>query len=286
MKIKPYVFVSLFFIYAMIPLLMGASNIGGGGCGTQTSDTTPAPAPTPVPTPTPDASYPKTCKEVQSAAVAETGNRPSDGTYTLYVNGDKNSPWEAFCFRMNLESPTEYLTVSQSDNYSQIGNGTYVSFTSYRRYRIDPSSLEINPLDARFATNSGFDVFMPDLPAGLTSIPAGWAEFQPHRSDDGPAAVAYASLTGTPFVFSESILSNNLSDFFCTVSDPSTPPSDTTGSGAQVSADLSTFALFAINSNQANQPTGVWTREVADCADLGPTSNFTTASCPLQYVAQ
>lgn len=70
------------------------------------------------------------------------------------------------------DAPLEYLTVEESNNYSQIGNGRITAVTSYRRYRIDPTSLEINPLDNAFATNSGFEDFTPELADGLTSIPA------------------------------------------------------------------------------------------------------------------
>jgi len=51
-----------------------------------------------------------------------------------------------------------------------------------------------------------------------------------------------------------------------------------------VSADLTAFLLTAINSDQANLPSGIVTREVADCENLGENSSFTTASWPLQYV--
>jgi len=119
------------------------------------------------------------------------------------------------------------------------------------------------------------------MPGTLTHIPGGWAEFQAHRKDDGPPALANVSLTGTPFAFSDSILANNLNDFFCEV----TSTGDSTGTGASVASDLSSFHLMAINSDPADASSGVSTREVADCADLGPASTFTTASWPLQYVS-
>lgn len=269
----------VFFFLAVLTLIA----LGCASC--DPNNATPSPTPTPPP-PEPTTVYPASCKEVQSEALADTGSLPEDGTYTLYVGGDQNSPWDAFCYQMNLENPLEYLSVSEADNYSQVGNGQTIAITSYRRYRIDPSTLEINPLDNTFATTEGFDSFTPDLPDDLDYIPAGWAQFQPTRSDDGPAAEAQANLAGTPFVFSESILANNLSDFFCQADSPDSDPADTSGTGAEVAADLSSFTLTAINSNQADLPTGVWTREVADCANLGPTAtSITTASWPLQYVA-
>ncbi len=228
------------------------------------------------------ANYPQSCLELQQTIVAETGARPADGTYTLYVGNDKNKPWDAFCFHMNLASPLEYLSVSEDLNYSQAGDGRFVAVTTYRRFRINPTTLEIDPLDDTFASSEGFDSFTPELPTDFTNIPAGWAQFQPTRSDDGPAAEANASFSGTPFAFSETILANSLSDFFCTVTTGG-DPADGEGT-AEVSADLTAFHLTAINSNQGNAPSGIITREVADCENLGPSSTFTTASWPLQYV--
>lgn len=232
--------------------------------------------------------FPETCADLQEQIVAQTGNRPSDGTYTLFIEGNEAMPWQAYCRRMNLTSPIEYLTVDEQNNFAQIGNGQSVAVTNYRRYRIDPIRLEINPLDDSFAVNdAGFDQFTPVLPVGMSYIPAGWAEFQPVNAFDGPAAESRASLAGTAFVFSESILANNLADFFCQVDTPETDSTNTAGTGAEVSSDLTAFHLTAINSNPENSPSGVSTREVADCANLGPTAQtFTSGSWPLQYVGE
>lgn len=232
--------------------------------------------------------FPETCKDVQEQIVADTGSRPPDGTYTLYVNGDETMPWDAYCRRMNLSTPVEYLTVSEDNNFSQISNGQFVATTSYRRYRIDPIRLEIDPLDDTFATNdSGFDNFSPILPGSTTHIPAGWAEFQPFQSNDGPAAEANANLAGTGFVFSEEILANNLADFFCQVDVPEVSPSETAGTGASVDSDLTSFHLTAINANLEGMESGVSTREVADCANLGPSATtFDAGVWPLQYAGQ
>ena len=53
---------------------------------------------------------------------------------------------------MNTEDPSEYLSVDESDNYSQISNGTVVTQTSYRRLRIDPVTFVVDLLDSTFAT--------------------------------------------------------------------------------------------------------------------------------------
>jgi len=236
--------------------------------------------PTPPP---PQTFFPSTCLAIKTKVIADTGVSPTDGTYMLYVGGDSSKPWLAYCRRMNLVAPSEYLTVDDRFNVSQISNGVAVASTSYRRYRIDPATLKIDPLDDAFASNTGFDAFTPVLPAARTSIPAGWAEFQPFRMDDGPAAQSQVSLAGTPFTFAATVLDNGLA-FFCRASDLNTMNADTTGSGASVAAALDSFGLTAINSNPSNAATGVYTRTVADCDDLGPTAvTFDTASWPLTY---
>lgn len=234
----------------------------------------------------PDAEGPAhfaTCKELREATLAETGEAPIDGTYTLFVGGDAAKPWDAFCRRMNLSEPLEYLSVDDDDNYSSISTGTVVATTSYRRYRINPTSLEIDPMDGTFAVNDdGFgDVVLPL--ESLTQIPAGYAEFQPASSNDGPAALSQASLVGTPFAFSESILENGLGDFFCKVSTNSVEGDDA-DSTVTVEGSLRGFELEAINANTASSPEmNASTRYVADCANLGPDSDFTMGAWPLVY---
>lgn len=39
---------------------------------------------------------------------------------------------------MNLAQPTEYLSVDETQNYSQMSNGAVITQSSYRRLRIDP----------------------------------------------------------------------------------------------------------------------------------------------------
>ncbi|HUS63553.1 MAG TPA: GON domain-containing protein [Kofleriaceae bacterium] len=220
------------------------------------------------------AATPETCADVQAAAVAETGVRPPDGTYTLYVEGDADKPWEAFCQGMNLDSPIEYLTVDEDDNVSQLSNGVEVAVTRYRRYRIDPVTLTIDPLDGRFNTTTNESLVLPGL---LDYLPAGFAEFSSDSNDDGPAAEAEVDLAGTSFAFHESVLDNDLADFFCTTNDAG----DSTGSTVTVDEDLTRFTLSAINDTA-----DATTRTVADCdhlSDIG--APFAAASWPLTYVA-
>ncbi len=229
-------------------------------------------------------SFPETCLEAKELAIDETGSTPSDGTYTLYVDGDEAQPWDAYCYNMSRSEPLEYLTVTEADNYSQIRNDSSVAETTYRRWRIDPATLEIDPLDDTFAT-SDFDSFTPVFPVDtMESIPGGWAEVQPVSFNAGTAAESNASLEGTAFAFSETILTNDLADFFCQVDSTTIQPDSTAGTGAEVASDLLSFHLTAVNTN-SEIFMGVSTREVADCDNLGPTAtDFTTAAWPLEYV--
>lgn len=217
---------------------------------------------------------PQTCKDVQDQAVEDTGERPANGTYTLYIEGDEIKPWDVYCHNMNLSEPVEYLTVDEDSNFSEISSGSEVIVTYYRRYRIDPESLEIDPLDDIFATTEGTSDFMPD---DRSHIPAGWAQFMSPSSDDGPAATSSIDLDGTAFVFSEEVLDD---DFFCTV----TTGGSEDGSSVTIEADLTKVELTAINNTADEQ-----TKTVGNCTKLSVldnpgTDDFTSAAYPLQYV--
>ncbi len=230
--------------------------------------------------------FPETCEEVQQYAVDQTGDRPADGTYILYINGDASQPWDAYCYNMRRSEPSEYLTVSESDNYSQIGNETVVATTSYRRYRIDPITFIIDPTDTTFADNdAGFDSFSPVFPIeGMEYIPAGWAEFQPTQYNMSEGVMAEVSLEGTGFIFSNTIEANDLNDFFCKVTSDNSYDDD--GTEATILSDLTGFTLTAKHSFSFG-PTDTSTRMVADCENLGSTAtDFSTAAWPLEYVGQ
>lgn len=231
--------------------------------------------------------FPETCQEVQEQAVDETGDDPDDGTYTLYVNGDESRPWDAYCYNMRRADPVEYLTVDETENYSQIRNDYALTETVYRRYRIDPITFEIDPLDGTFADTELSDEFAPDLPVeDWEHIPAGWAEMQPVSFFDPerPFAQAKASLEGTAFVFAEDILDETLSAFFCQVDSAEFSAESTDGTGVEVSVDLTSFELTAVNLN-VEQALSASTREVADCDNLGiDPADVTEAAWPLEYV--
>ncbi len=261
-------FLRMFVLVAGLPLVSLYSGISG--CAGPTDDVA--------------ATFPETCADVQESAVADTGERPPNGTYTLYINGDEAQPWDAYCHNMTRSDPTEYLTVDESLNLSQISNNTAVAETSYRRFRIDPLTLEINPLDNTFATNN-FEAFTPVFSVDtLESIPAGWAEVQPEGfSMEATPAQSSVSLAGTPFIFSEDILAGDLSVFFCQVDSQEIQGESTAGTGVDVASDLASFTLTAINTN-SEEFMETTTREVADCANLGTTAtDFSTAAWPLQY---
>src|SRR5689334_5808744 len=134
------------------------------------------------------AASPETCADVQEAAVADTGVRPPNGIYTLYIDGDADKPWDAYCQGMNLDSPTEYLSVDEDDNVSTLSNGASLAVTSFRRYRIDPTTLTIDPLDDRFAATINDGALV--LPGDASHLPAGLAQFASPNDADGPAATA------------------------------------------------------------------------------------------------
>ena len=155
--------------------------------------------------------FPETCAEAQEAAVDETGDRPTDGTYTLYIGGDEASPWDAYCYNMRRAEPSDYLSVSEDENYSQLGNGVRIVESKYRRIRIDPVRLELWPLDTTFATTDDDDddvtVLDAQLGTGVEHVPLGLVSyFAPVFTDDaGGGATSSVDLSDTAFIFDESI---------------------------------------------------------------------------------
>jgi hypothetical protein len=176
---------------------------------------------------------------------------------------------------MNLAQPTEYLSVDETENYSQMSNGAVVTESHYRRLRIDPVTLVVDLLDDAFATTED-GALLP--PAGRPHVPAGFAEFASPNDDDGPAAKARIDLADTPFAFSEAVLANGF-EYFCAATDDHTPADgDNT---VTVSGDLKSFTLDAIDPRGTHA-----TKMVADCAHLSvPDAAITTGTLPLQYVA-
>ena len=118
--------------------------------------------------------YPKTCLELELGSPSA-----SDGTHTLYLDGDPSRPWLVDCEGMQglasdyisqlknpnvrHEDPREYIEISAQDSDSNLiedgGNNTYpVSReTRYSKLRFDPRLFEVDVLDTTFATWTTID---------------------------------------------------------------------------------------------------------------------------------
>lgn len=103
------------------------------------------------------------CLPTSCAGVLASTPTADDGTYTLYVGGDPQKPWDAYCADMQASSgPHEYLPLENvlgDHNFSSYeaggsSPGTTVK-TSYIRLRIDPATLVVQIGDQRFSTSSG-----------------------------------------------------------------------------------------------------------------------------------
>lgn len=216
-------------------------------------------------------SFPETCLEAQEAAIDETGDKPSNGTYTLYIDGDEAQPWDAYCHDMKRSEPKEFITVNEVDNYSQVSTPAGITETRFRRYRIDPTRLEIDLLDDTFASTNGDENVVPDE---REHIPAGWAQFGTASENGDAIAEALISLKDTSFVLDESVLEN---DFFC----------ETNMGGSEssivIESDLSEVSLLAGDSVPS-----FFTKTVADCDNFGGidngSENFTDGKLPVQYL--
>jgi len=223
--------------------------------------------------------HPRTCAEIRELAVEETGTPPDNGAYTLYVDGEPSMPWVAYCHGMDDEAPTEFLSVDESANYSTSTDGVVVVQTSFRRLRVDPSTLALDPLDDTFASTSGAEGREDLLPIGRSHLPAGWARFTSDNAGDGPAATAEIDLSGTPFALHDDVLADDLA-FFCTLQE--VEPGMGVGE-VDLGADLRSFTLSAINPEAA-----AWVRVVCNCEGLGVDDDvpFTMAAWPLQYAGR
>ena len=218
--------------------------------------------------------YPETCAEAQEIAVEETGSRPSNGTYTLYVKNDKSKPWDAYCHRMSSSHPEEYLTVEEAHNFSTVGIvAPSNTVTHFRRYRIDATKLEIDLLNDTFATTDGSDLDV--IPDERLNIPAGWVQFGTGSHDEDEAVTSEINITGTGLAFADSVTD---SGYTCIT--------DNGGSSAtssiSIAPDLLSLLLTANNSSSEFK-----TKVVVDCTHLSPddvTHDYITATLPLQYV--
>lgn len=208
---------------------------------------------------------PSTCQEAKAELIATGNASPEDGDYDLYVEGDSGRSWSAYCHNMDQSEPEEFLTVNSDGNYSQIVTDTHTMETHYAKYRIDPTTLKINPLDATFASTVN-----PGVTTTLTHVPAGYAQFGV-ASANGSRAFSEVDISATSFKFAQSII-DNPSSFLCT-----------TSSGGDTSASERTFEETSLYLSAENTDQTKITTTVADCTNLG-SGTITTAEWALQYV--
>lgn len=125
-----------------------------------------------------------------------------DGPQTLYVGGDVDKPWDAYCHDMG-GTPVEYLTLIHVDgdyNFSQYTSGGGMSGTSVRTYyyklHINPGTFEVTISDDTFSASTGYleGVYSTATVSSMcyaaaASCVAAWSA----------AGVGNINLLGTPF---------------------------------------------------------------------------------------
>jgi hypothetical protein len=172
----------------------------------------PQPAPEPHPTVdngemTPPANEgPLAIKPATCADVLTAQPTAADGEYTLYVGGDGNKPWLAYCADM-ASAPVEYLPLVATmgdHNFSQYtaggaSPGTNVR-TNYMMLRIDPATLAIDIGDQRFATSTGS--LWHSSSAQVSSMPFAVAM----SCDATPSGLANIDLRGTEFTLTSTFV--------------------------------------------------------------------------------
>lgn len=146
------------------------------------------------------------CAPESCADVAADDADAADGEYTLYVAGDVERPWTAYCVDLAGEARVylSLVAVGGGRNFSQYtaggaSPGTTVR-TDFTRVRIDPVTLVVDIDDQSFASSTG-QLFHSGNET-VTAMPFGVAE-----SCGGVAGVGNVDLTGTSF---------RLADPFCT----------------------------------------------------------------------
>ncbi|MBX7149516.1 hypothetical protein K1X76_10600 [bacterium] len=68
-----------------------------------------------APPPASSTSFPETCAEARDIA-EEEGESVSNGPQILYVDGNEDQPWDAYCNDMSRAEPAEYLDVNPGFN--------------------------------------------------------------------------------------------------------------------------------------------------------------------------
>jgi len=139
------------------------------------------------------AGVPASCAELVATDTAST-----DGTFTLYFDGDGSKPWTVYCADMDA-TPSEYLELVMTGadlNFSQYtaggsSPGTDVR-TNYTRVRIDPATYSVDISDQRFSSSTGSLTHNVD---DVISMPYGVAM----DCNSAGTGLANINLQGTPF---------------------------------------------------------------------------------------
>jgi len=138
---------------------------------------------------------PATCAAVKAKTGANT-----DGDYTLYIGGDGNKPWTAYCADMNMATPLEFLTLPASGNTAMYkaggGSSGNTVITTYQRVRLDPATLQIATGNQRFATSEGS---LTHSNSGTTVTTMPYATAMSCKNNGDKSADAFINLTGTRF---------------------------------------------------------------------------------------
>src|SRR5205823_1986381 len=103
-----------------------------------------------------DLAHSSSCAELH--AVTPTA---SDGSYTLFLGGRPDRPYQAYCADMTTTAPLTYLTLvrgggaSNTSSYDATTVGTTTVVTTWSRVRFDPVAVAISPSDFRFSQSTG-----------------------------------------------------------------------------------------------------------------------------------
>ncbi|MFO0576453.1 MAG: GON domain-containing protein [Polyangia bacterium] len=142
---------------------------------------------------------PQSCAQIP----ASFPQAPS-GSYTLFINGDANKPWAAYC-QIGASTST-YLSLQNvtTGNYSQYTagggrTGTNVR-TSFQRLRIDPNTLIVDCGDLTFSSSYG-QINHPD---GSKTTQMAYGSAQDCASTSSSSGVGSVDLSGTPFAVAAS----------------------------------------------------------------------------------
>jgi hypothetical protein len=139
--------------------------------------------------------YPGSC----AAYLVDHPSATMDGTYTLYVAGQPDRPFPAYCAGMATSAPLTYLTLANhnmttnvsSYDATNMANSTTV-LTQWTRVRLDPDAVAIVPSDYTFSSSTGSVVHEM-----TTQVPYGVA--RDCAQGGVPLGIANVDLRGLPF---------------------------------------------------------------------------------------